>query len=375
MGLATGRRRSPISGDLWGLVATDKWVDLGKLALTQLLEERHAVVWQEALGRISYQTDDRFPAVQAYQLGLARDALEGEGRIVVEHTQRPQLVTLRLAARPPGLSAREWNRLPGQRRNEYMPHRRWVGSPPAAGRYAERVLVASLMHFSAGRLIVRDRGVGNVTQVEGVEIGFGQSLDVLAYATSPVVTSRGVNTVPLVFESKNVYEWLYPWSPEPWELLVKAARLAVGGMPVTPVLACVRSGFQLVRMGQDLGFLLAWYGEQLLNPDHVDSGEVDYLRSQLGLAIAARSLDDPLPTIAGFREAALNEVRNPTTNRSVMACDLARFRFQRIAPVILEHAQAADGRPHGLAGTQLRAFAAAARREADWEFKGRLVLR
>lgn len=336
----------------------------------QLLAERHAVVWQEAVGRISYQTDDRFRPVQPYQLALARDDLERDGDISVEHTETPSLVTLQLSAMPPQYAKRDWARLPGRRRAEYMPHRRWVSTPQIVGGYAEKVLMHSLRHYAQGRLLVRDRSIGNVTKVDGAEIGHGQSLDLLAYVSSPVMAEGPPTLTPLIFESKNVYEWLYPWRPEPWELLVKAARLAVQQVPVVPVLACVRSGFQLTKMASDLGFMVAWYHEQMVNPERVDETELHYLRDALGLAIRLQPREIPVPGVGDFVSLALGEVRNPTTNRSTFMAELASFRFKHVAPVVLEYAQDANFRPRPLSGDRLRAFAQSADARTPWEFKG-----
>ena len=99
-------------------------------------------------------------------------------------------------------------------------------------------------------------GAGGVSQV--LKVDLPGPLD-SAGLTVPI-NAEGVPGTPvtLLFEVKNLRQWLYPTAPEPFQLLGKAVMVqqARPQDAVVPVLACRRAHPTLFWMAKQLGFMI-----------------------------------------------------------------------------------------------------------------------
>lgn len=110
--------------------------------------------------------------------------------------------------------------------------------------------------LASGAVIPATHGAAAVSNVLGVDLP--GPLD-SAGLTVPI-NDHGVPgaAVTLLFEVKNVRQWLYPTAAEPFQLLGKAVMVqrANPDVPVLPVLVCRRAHPTLFWMAKQLGFMI-----------------------------------------------------------------------------------------------------------------------
>jgi len=248
--MARAPRRSP-----------EEWEAIGRSAILDLLSDRLVVPWPEVEARISVRGWKDYDRVQPLQLGGAHKRLIEEGLIVEERTEHAVPVTTVRMPFPPGRK-REMERLRGERRKQYRLYLSWAQDSTLCGTHAEQVVLSSAQEAaSAAGLWVPPQRVGRVHEVNGVPISRGP-LDVFAHV---LAVPQPQADATLVIEVKNLHAWVYPWTSELWELLVKAAELTERTL-VVPVLACVRAGYQTNQMAKDVGFLGCYMGKQVFSP-------------------------------------------------------------------------------------------------------------
>jgi hypothetical protein len=223
------RQRSPLNSDHGraGPFQARKVVKVG-------LAERFIVPWTEAEARIAFQRWKEFPPVQPLQLHDARRSLAADNLIVEEVTHHhPPVTTIRLPF-PPGRK-RELERLRGERRKAYRTYLSWAQDSRLCGKHAERVVLESAQSAASDAgLWVPPQVVGEIHTILGASSSRGP-LDEVVYAhvlADPKPTADAI----LAVEVKNIHTWIYPWSKELWELLVKAAEVALD-IPVMPLAA------------------------------------------------------------------------------------------------------------------------------------------
>lgn len=240
--------------------ATD-WFLEGKNALLDLLSERLVIPWFEAKSRISSTGWKSFRKVQPLQLHEARKSLANAGLIIEERSAHAiPVVTVRIPFPPH--SKRKITRLRGLRRKLYRKYLSWANDEKLCGKYAERVVFESLKAAqSEAGIYVPPQALGNVDRLKGVNVPRGP-LDSFAYILE--LPDLG-SDVTLLVEVKNINDWIYPWTKELWELLVKAAHLATN-FAVLPVLVCMRSAYPCFNMAKDIGFFAIQMWSQLFNP-------------------------------------------------------------------------------------------------------------
>jgi hypothetical protein len=357
----------------------EQWDQEGRSALLDLIAEKVAVPWVEAVARISRSSrTDLYPSttgwknyrvVQPLQLEAARRGLLAEGAIFREQTEHVQpIVTYSL--RDPGLTEDAVTRIRGHRRSLYRTYVKWTGDPPACGHHAEKVLFASLQAAAGiGQFVIPNQRVGHVPTVLGSHVTKGP-LDALALLPD---LERWGAPVAMVIEVKNVHEWIYAWDRRLWELLVKAAGLALEHL-VFPVLACAHSDITAQRMGIDLGFSRAPYGIQLFTTDtyRVPDDAFSSIAEEFGLLALRHPADEPFTPLVDF---FANQPRREA--RSLIGlpdrrpwCVVAAERFRAVAPVILRFDALAGDIEQPERGNVHRAFETAARDVATWPWKG-----
>lgn len=341
----------------------EQWTDLGREAILDLLGERFVVPWAEAEARISLRGWKSFDRIQPVQLEGARKSLVSGGLIIQEATEHhPPVVTVRLPY-PEG-KAREYSRLRGSRRKQYRKYMDWAGNQTLCGKHAERVVLASAHAAASGAALhVPPQTVGRIEEVKGVPLSRGP-LDCLAHVLRlPDLDA----SMPMVFEVKNVHSWLYQYSREVWELLVKAADVAVK-TPVMPVLVCVKAAWQTGQLAKDTGFLVCQFGSQLFSPT-IDQQQFDSVVDEFALVIQRH--DGPLDSVVGFLDKVIRLSPPPSPPEQDIPWYKRQVeRFQALAPLILKF----EGLAGTLVGTRRRnvfeAFRKAAKGAFGWPSVG-----
>jgi hypothetical protein len=342
------------------------WLAEGQNALLDLLSERLVIPWFEAESRISSTGWKSFLKVQPLQLHESRKSLADAGLTIEERTAHPTpIVTVRIPF-PPNRK-REITRLLGSRRKLYRKYLSWTNDERLCGRHAERVILDSLeASASNAGLYVPPQVTGRISQVKGVKVIPGP-LDCFAYILElPEVRSE----VTLVVEVKNINDWIYPWTKELWELLVKAAHLATH-IPVVPLLVCMRSAPFLRYMALDIGFLYAQTREQIFSPSIPDLvysiPEADFQEvvNEFGLTIIQH--EGPLDSIRELLPKLLRQ--SPPLSpppEEILSYKRQAYRFQTLAPVILAYRNLANKLPEDTRRNVFSGFKTAAHAALKW---------
>lgn len=266
------------------------YVRLGMEAITQMVDQEHAVVWSEVEAKAA---DRAWPGVgrrvDPHNLSAARLALRTQGMIAESHAVSRggrSISVLHMA----DLHRRRRAFEDAAKRKRLLQARYlgWAvgttGRPGLFGPGGEQVLYRSLVEAARhGYRLVRPEG-GHVGELfdEPVPIG---PLDNVAFLQ--LVDKQGFPTGSLVilFEVKNIRDWIYPRAPELHQLLDKAARLQLQhpDLPFVPALVCRRAHTTAMYMAQDLGFQVMQTYTQFILPRHdLDSAHIEEVRQELG---------------------------------------------------------------------------------------------
>jgi hypothetical protein len=134
--------------------------------------------------------------------------------------------------------------------------------------------------LASGAVLPIAAGAGAVSRVLGVDLT--GPLDSAGH-TVPI-SDRGVpgTAVTLLFEVKNVRQWLYPTAPEPFQLLGKAVMVQQTNpdAAVLPVLVCRRAHPQLFWMAKQLGFMVINMDVQFIGSRIDEAGYIE-VRNEL----------------------------------------------------------------------------------------------
>lgn len=336
------------------------WLREGKYALLDLLSDRLVVPWFEAESRISSVGWKSFPKVQPLQLHEARKSLFSAGQIIEERSAHAiPVVTIRIPF-PPNRK-REMTRLRGLRRKLYRRYLKWANDQRLCGKHAEQVVFHSLKATaSEAGLYVPPQVPGSINEVNGFQVPRGP-LDSFAHILE--LPSLG-SEVTLVVEVKNINHWIYPWSKQLWELLVKAAHVATH-IPVLPVMVCMRSAYPTFNMAKDIGFFIAQTWSQLFSPS-IPEHEFQEVVNEFGLTIIQHQ--GPLDSINNFLAKPLRQSPPPTppAGENIPWYKRQTRRFQTIAPVILAYQNLADTITDAGRRNMFNGFKAAALTALQW---------
>ena len=274
------------------------YVEVALRAIPQLLEVEHAVVWGEVEAKLA---DEAWGAagmpIDPHHLSTARRELLADGTIAEQTAAtkggRPVSVFVLTGARR---TKRATEAAAARKRLLQTRYLSWAGgtqlSPGTIGPAGERATHASLLAVApkAGYRVFNP-ATGQVTHLFGEEVP-GGPLDngaTLALVDADGVPKGGV-IVPI--EVKNMREWMYPNSPELYQLLYKAAMLqrARPDQSFTPVLVCRRAHVTLFQMASDLGFFVAEARSQFILPPPDDEGRrlLEEVRTELAYDLLPR---------------------------------------------------------------------------------------
>ena len=348
------------------------WDREAELAVLDLLGEKHAVPWPEAISRISNSQWKDFGKAQPLQLDEARIRLMNRPADHPERVEREETdhsrpaVTFRLSH--PTISQTEFETERGRRRGMYRSFLSWTGDSVSCGHHAERVLITSMRRAAGdGILTIPQQRRGQVSRVRGNRIERGP-LDALGFLPN---LPHASSSVPFLVEVKNVSDWIYAWDQRLWELLVKAAEIGQHE-PVLPLLACPYSDITAAREASDIGFLRIQYQEQLFtdDPEKIPSDRFSEVVAEFGLVASQWPEDQPHPTMVEFFANVPRRRVRGRQGRWTEWYKLLSERFFRLSPLILDFDALAGPLEPATRSHVHRAFFEAARGVADWNFQG-----
>jgi hypothetical protein len=314
----------------------EQWELHGVDAIIDLVQTKGVVTRGELEARIAVRGWKEYRNVQPIQLSgsLRRLLDEDPPRIVVETTSHPDERAVRTLRVPfTEGQKRRVERLRGRKRKSYLRYISWAQQERLCGRYGEHVVFETLLHASprAG-LWVPPQEIGDVTEVGGVPLSGGQSLDMWAWIVRDPSALAPEFDLPMVIEVKNVHHWLYADAPELWQLLVKAARLALTG-PVLPLLACCWSGPTAWAMAYDVGFFSGQMREQVFSP-LIDHKQFRLVRADTCLVISQH--EGPLPTLERWLVSDLRKPPPSPPQEDIAWYARQAQRFAVLAPHVLD---------------------------------------
>jgi len=348
------------------------WDREAELAVLDLLGEKHAVPWPEAISRISNsQWKDFWQGATASARRSAHSPHEQTCRPPRARRTRgngslPSCGDFPLSH--PTISQTEFETERGRRRGMYRSFLSWTGDSVSCGHHAERVLITSMRRAAGdGILTIPQQRRGQVSRVRGNRIERGP-LDALGFLPN---LPHASSSVPFLVEVKNVSDWIYAWDQRLWELLVKAAEIGQHE-PVLPLLACPYSDITAAREASDIGFLRIQYQEQLFtdDPEKIPSDRFSEVVAEFGLVASQWPEDQPHPTMVEFFANVPRRRVRGRQGRWTEWYKLLSERFFRLSPLILDFDALAGPLEPATRSHVHRAFFEAARGVADWNFQG-----
>jgi hypothetical protein len=268
---------------------------LGTRAIVELLHREHAASWLEVEAR---GADEEWPGlgtpINPHHLSAARAAL------MRRRTIQQLTATSRGGRSVPVIALSEHasttvvERAAARKRLLLARYLGWAQGTPSRpgiiGPAAERVTHASLLAAAPLGYRLANPAGGGVTEFLGVRLN--GPLDNAAFLTPLAPNGLPLPTVAVPIEVKNVRDWLYPFSPEPYQLLAKATTLqkAQPAQRIMPTLVCRRAHITLYRMAKDLGFFIIEPKRQFITPT-VDEEHLREVRSELGFIDLIATVD------------------------------------------------------------------------------------
>jgi len=281
-----------------------EYVDLGRGYILSILQREYAATPAELEARCAERDGTSRLLIDVNHVYSARDSLLAEGAI-----------EFMPAVRTRGRHAIPIFHLPVVRGNarviadsaarKRLLQARWQGWAIGTTRYpkglvgpaGERVLSATVLHPDLrGTYLPVQTDAGEVRSLFGARVP-GGALDSGAYIVGRAGGLAG-RPVLLAMEMKNLRHWLFPRSPELFQLLDKSARLALGhpDMPIAPVLVCRRRHHTTFKMAADLGFFVIEVHRQFMLPSaEAPTERVEEVRSGIGFKFLAQTVEpDPI---------------------------------------------------------------------------------
>ncbi len=332
------------------------YVSLANDALLALLRVEHAVVWLEVEAKLAerpLQTSAGFlpQGINPHHLTAARRSLNAAGLIeeLAGPTRGGRSITV-IALKDRKGRQRAFKDAAARKR---LLHTRFIAwgtalkkRPNMLGTAGERVLHASLLKAAPhGYQLVKPQG-GEVATLFGSGVP-GGPLDSAAHLQIQDAVGRPVGNVTVLIEVKNIRHWIYPESPELYELLDKAAQLQHlnPNLRFMPVLVCRRAHYTTFKMAKDLGFYIADARAQFVLPgSDLNRDHLMEVRNELGFAdLEAKDSDDD--RIVRLFERSLREVADQASTKFSLAAQRfgGNFRILRSrgGPPAMERLRAA----------------------------------
>ena len=344
-----------------------EWEALAYDIIVDVFQDRLVMPWKEVETRVSWHGWRQYDKPEPVHLTNPRRALLQEGKLVRDTTEHnPPVVTYRIPF-PEG-SKREIERLRGARRKLYRKYLSWTQDRTLCGRHAEIVAMESLQSAaSPAGLWVPEQAIGQITQIKEAPTHIGP-LDLWAHILE-VNQVDPIGEIALAIEVKNTYDWIYPWAKQLWQLLVKAAQVAIR-VSVVPVLMCFRYGFIAGQFAKDIGFLLCPMRRQVFSP-RIDNRDFQEVVDEFRLLIELHS--GPQKHVYNFLTKTLRHSPPPSPpwEEEIPWYKRQADRFRSMAPVILAYQILAQDLQENARRNTFAAFKAQAKQLMTWPSAGR----
>ena len=254
------------------VASAEEWRQRAATAIVALLEAEGAATQRGMEAKLAdtkfagqsspinphHLTTARQRLIDAGTIEQSRDRTRGGAVVPVFTLASPSKAAIRAAGRKRLLHARflGWSKEKTE----------WGAAPvPAA---LERVIHASLTEAAPhGYRLLRPDGSGEVRTIANQRVP-GGPLDNAAFYTGFGADGLPAQPALITVEAKNLRQWIYPNSDEPYQLLDKSARLRAAhpGLPIMPVFVCRKSHHSLGKMAGQLGFHLIYTANQYVRP-------------------------------------------------------------------------------------------------------------
>lgn len=256
------------------MATSDEYVERGRQGILDLLSEHHALVWPEVEARLA-ETFRGYDHIDPHHLETARKELAVAG-LLVHRPHRTRggraIPILRLSAPGP---RRAVEAATARKALLYARYLGWASGTKTkqgiTGPAMERALHASITEAAphVGYRIENPRG-GQTRHLAGLELPppYGPLDNGASYVDWNSAMRTG-----LAVEAKNIRDWIYPWSQDLYQLLVKACVLqrAANDVSILPVLLCRRAHPTTFKMARDLGFHVISTRRQYILPSYFQS--------------------------------------------------------------------------------------------------------
>jgi hypothetical protein len=310
-----------------------EWLALAEQRILTVLQTEHAATPAELEARSSERDGTTRLLIDVNHVITARDVLHEQGRVDL----MPPAATR--GGREVGVyhlpiargTTRLVTRAAGRKR---LLHARWLGWAMGTKQYprgligpaGERVVRRSILDDSLReRYLPLQPDAGEVTSLFGAPIP-GGSIDTGAYVVGRVGASPG-RAILLMIEVKNLRSWLFPRSPQVYQLLDKCAQLLLAdpSLAIVPMLVCRRRHYTTRSMGADLGFFVVELHRQFMLPSTtVAPSAVEDVRRELGFHFLSVS-EEPDAILLGV-------LRNTVPPRLEAFADRWASRVPTLAP-------------------------------------------
>lgn len=266
-----------------------KYVEAGRLAIMQMVDQDSAVLWGEIISRAA---DRQWPGVPFkvhphILLSSLGSLIPNRVTPISAATRGGRVITVFQPTSPNGRKT-QIERAAARKRLLDTRYTSWASgsstgttSQGVIGLAAERVVHESLRTASPEvgyRLLNPERG--NVGRPFDVEIP--GALDNAAVFVLPKDQTRYLMAV----EVTSLRQWVYPANKKVYQLLLKAAMLStsLSDLALLPVLVCRRAHTTTFRMARDLGFhVIETNGTQWLpRISTINEAAVQEVRAELG---------------------------------------------------------------------------------------------
>lgn len=291
-----------------------EWISRGREAIIDLLAEQLAAPVIEIEARISDRAwRDQPRYIDPHLLTEARHDLIAAGLVlrVQQVTRGGSKIALLQPSPIPRGKTRAAEDAAARKRLLVARWRGWSRAsesmPNLIGNGGEAVVHHSLRAAApyGYRLVQPTRGQVGTLYGDPVP---GGALDNAAWLTpmdqQTQAPAGGPVLVPI--EVKNLRHWLYPHHWEIYQLLHKAAGLAIAHpeYPVLPILICRKVHYRTHQLARDLGFLIFQTHSQYVQPsERVRPDHFEEVREELGLA-DLQLTDSANPALVGWLAGA-----------------------------------------------------------------------
>lgn len=242
------------------MASEDEYVARAMRRLAEVLETQLALVKPEAIARLSEAyTSDEKRNFDSHIVGLALQALQNNGTIV-RRTATSKGGHFIATYEPANQHKRTTDIAAAAARKRAL-YSRYLGWAQGTKRYPEGMLgpageaATRAGILASAALQPAQPGAGSVASILGVTLP--GPADSAGYM-NPIISGIPQPPVTLIFEVKNIREWIYPSSSEVFQVLEKGRVLQHGcpTSPIVPILICRAAHPTAFWMASQLGFLI-----------------------------------------------------------------------------------------------------------------------